>query len=232
LIREACAENVRLIESVAGKAHSLIDEKDTLPSTKDRLAEDQTEAKLVSKTDPLTSLLNRRGFEDLAALVVDAARKSGRSLALAMFDLDHFKELNDTLGHDCGDALLVAVAERIKATVRANDAVCRWGGDKIALLICGLDEEECISMVNRIQQAVQGDPLTCGDVAVPMSMTAGLCWIPEVANDFRLEQALQEADESLHEARSSQRGTLVCRGYARLSGGQSAPPAPDTSLTS
>jgi diguanylate cyclase (GGDEF)-like protein len=220
LIKEACGESVHLLERIANELHSLRTQEDELRSTIRRLAEDHGEAELVSKTDPLTKLLNRRGFEDLAAFIVNEAKGSANALAIVLFDLDRFKEVNDKHGHDCGDAVLMTIANRINAAVRPNDVVCRWGGDEIVMLMYGVSEKDCVPAVDRIQDAVRREPLIWKGGPVGMSMTAGICWMPAVADAFSLEQALREADKALYEAKTTERGSLACRSYAPASDGK------------
>ncbi|MFZ1992017.1 MAG: EAL domain-containing protein [Alphaproteobacteria bacterium] len=89
---------------------------------------------VVARSDHLTGLPNRAAFVEQMQLAFARARRDGRSFALLYLDLDHFKDINDTLGHPAGDALLVQVAERLKSCVRASDVVSRFGGDEFAVL--------------------------------------------------------------------------------------------------
>ncbi|MBX3483425.1 diguanylate cyclase [Phenylobacterium sp.] len=97
-----------------------------------------TESQVASETDPLSGLLNRRGFDRRARPLVAAAEASGRPLAAAVFDLDHFKHVNDRFGHDTGDAVIAAAAEVLGLGAPQDALACRMGGEEFALLLPGL----------------------------------------------------------------------------------------------
>ena len=88
----------------------------------------------LAQYDALTDLPNRVLLQDRAQLAMAQARRDGKSLAVMYLDLDGFKEINDSLGHDVGDILLVQFAQRLQAAVRASDTVCRQGGDELSLI--------------------------------------------------------------------------------------------------
>jgi GGDEF domain-containing protein len=85
--------------------------------------------------DPLTGLYNRRFFDEALAQNIEAARRYGRELSLVLFDLDNFKQINDTCGHQAGDEMLKIFARRLQETVRKADIVCRIGGDEFAVIL-------------------------------------------------------------------------------------------------
>ena len=89
--------------------------------------------------DPLTNLPNRNLFNERLDQVLDRARRSGEAVALMILDIDHFKDVNDTLGHQVGDELLREIGKRLAASVRAEDTVARLGGDEFALIQVGLN---------------------------------------------------------------------------------------------
>ena len=104
---------------------------------------------LVSRTDPLTGCLNRRGFEERVTAELDAAMRSGRSVALVLFDLDNFKAVNDMNGHVAGDELLCWVVEGLRQAVRPMDSVGRLGGDEFAVLAPGTGESGAEQIATR-----------------------------------------------------------------------------------
>jgi diguanylate cyclase (GGDEF)-like protein len=85
--------------------------------------------------DPLIGLYNRRFFDEALAQNIEAARRYGRELSLVLFDLDNFKQINDTCGHQAGDEMLKIFARRLQETVRKADIVCRIGGDEFAVIL-------------------------------------------------------------------------------------------------
>jgi diguanylate cyclase (GGDEF)-like protein len=113
------------------------------------------ELALISRTDPLTGSLNRRGFEERLSAQIDEGVRTGRPLSLAMFDLDDFKRINDTHGHAAGDEVLRWTAEQSTAAVRPMDSVGRLGGDEFALLLPGTGYPEAIEVAGRLRTALE-----------------------------------------------------------------------------
>ncbi len=110
-------------------------------------------ARLIAR-DPLTDLTNRRGFADASQRARDGAVRTGQPFSLLYVDLDRFKELNDSRGHDVGDLLLVEVAERLRSLVRTTDTVARLGGDEFAVLALGSEPSRAIRLAARIEAAL------------------------------------------------------------------------------
>lgn len=116
--------------------------------------------------DGLTGLHNRRYFDETLADHVAAARRYGRELSLVLFDLDRFKQLNDTLGHDAGDTALKTFAALLKNTSRKADIACRIGGDEFAVLLPETSRQNAERFVERIAQGTS-HPATAGLAALP-----------------------------------------------------------------
>ena len=119
------------------------------------LREHQLAFEYLSLHDPLTDLSNRRGFAAQSRAASDRAVNDRLPFSLLYIDLDQFKELNDALGHDVGDALLREVAERLRSMVRATDTVARLGGDEFAVLIEGSDPAHANVLAERIEAALK-----------------------------------------------------------------------------
>ncbi len=132
---------------------------------KDRLIADLRmrirDLEALATTDPLTALLNRRGFDEelTKVLAVSARRQSSFSGLLVLIDLDDFKSINDTYGHAAGDACLVHVADRLRATVRKSDAIARLGGDEFAVLLTPLNGDVSSSRLSIIRRKLEGSLL-------------------------------------------------------------------------
>ena len=146
--------------------------------------------------DPLTGLANRALFNQRIEGALELARR--RSLAVLFLDLDDFKTINDTLGHAAGDELLVAVAQRLRATVRAEDTVARLGGDEFGILLNGLDGlEDAQRSAGRILDALQ-PPFAVGGADLRIGTSVGLA---PVAARSTTSQLLREADMALYDAK-------------------------------
>jgi diguanylate cyclase (GGDEF)-like protein/PAS domain S-box-containing protein len=134
----------------------------------------RTSEKIAQMTsyDPLTGLMNRRVFVEALDQAIARARQDAEGFAVLYLDLDHFKDVNDTLGHPAGDLLLQAVAKRLRASVRAVDTIARFGGDEFAVILTDIGESAgVVPVAERILRAV-GKPITIQEVAVAASKAA------------------------------------------------------------
>jgi diguanylate cyclase (GGDEF)-like protein/PAS domain S-box-containing protein len=135
----------------------------------------QTEAALAHRAshDDLTGLPNRTLLEDRLVLALNRQRRERKPVAIFYLDLDGFKEVNDTHGHDAGDFVLVAVAKRITALVRPTDVVSRLGGDEFAVLCEAMDEAAATKLAKRIVEVVP-KPIDAGGVTLTVAPSIGI----------------------------------------------------------
>ncbi|HEY7962460.1 MAG TPA: EAL domain-containing protein [Solirubrobacteraceae bacterium] len=161
-------------------------------------------------TDDLTSMPNRRHFLSRMREAILATNASGRSVALLLVDLDHFKELNDTLGHDAGDQLLRQVGERLRGVLRTSDTAARLGGDEFGVLMSDAsDDASAVIVAEKILKALK-EPFPIKSVGLRVTASIGIARYPEHAEDD--EQLMQHADVAMYEAKAAQSG-YAC--YAR-----------------
>lgn len=162
----------------------------------------QRELQALAFHDPLTGLVNRNRFQERLASSVEGAGEHS-SLALLMLDLDHFKSVNDTLGHAVGDRLLVAAAERLQACVRPEDTVARLGGDEFAIIAPALSSGiAAAELAASVIQALSR-PFQLGPQEVYVSSSIGIALYPEDARGADL--LLRCADMALFEAKAQGR---------------------------
>jgi diguanylate cyclase (GGDEF)-like protein len=155
-------------------------------------------------TDDLTSMPNRRHFLRCVRDGIIAARATGESVALLLVDLDHFKELNDTLGHDAGDQLLCQVGERLRGVLRANDTAARLGGDEFGVLLSDPSGGTSAELVaEKILKAI-AQPFPIKSVGLRVTASIGIALFPEHAEND--EQLMQHADVAMYEAKAAQSG--------------------------
>lgn len=109
----------------------------------------------LARTDALTGLGNRRAFDEVLKREWLRTLREGSQLSLVMLDLDHFKELNDTYGHQAGDDCLREVADAIRATIRATDTPCRYGGEEIAIILPSSDEAGAVRVAEAVRVAIE-----------------------------------------------------------------------------
>lgn len=153
--------------------------------------------------DFLTQLPNRRMFRDRLSQDLKKAHRGGLKLALLFLDLDHFKEVNDTLGHDMGDILLIEAAQRITACVRESDTVARLGGDEFTIILAELDDLGAIERIaDNIIHALRL-PFQLGDNTVYVSASIGITLYPDDCTE--LEDLLKNADQSMFASKQAGR---------------------------
>ncbi|CAN5773003.1 hypothetical protein BH11PSE12_BH11PSE12_24420 [soil metagenome] len=153
--------------------------------------------------DSLTSLPNRRMFYDRLEHDIQRSRRSGLPLAILFIDLDHFKEVNDTLGHATGDALLVEAARRLKLCVRESDTVARLGGDEFTV---SLPEQQDLGRAETIAQNIidkMSQAFLLGDEEVFLSASIGITVYPREAET--LEDLIKNADQAMYAAKDAGR---------------------------
>ena len=177
--------------------------------TERKVAEDRIES--LAFYDPLTGLPNRRLLLDRLAHVLDASSRNARLGALLFIDLDNFKTLNDTLGHDQGDLLLQMVAERLVTNVRKGDTLARLGGDEFVVLLEDLGESalDAAAQAETVAESVLatlGQPYMLGGHAHHSTPSIGITLIGETSES--LEEPLKRADLAMYQAKAAGRNTL------------------------
>jgi diguanylate cyclase (GGDEF)-like protein len=152
----------------------------------------------LAQTDPLTGLMNRGAFADRLGAAFAACRRGAPPFALLYFDLDHFKDVNDTLGHPIGDRLLREVADRVRGAVRATDAVARFGGDEFAVLQDGVRDTAPETLARKINKML-ARPFAIDGNAVHVTASIGIAlYAADVATPDAL---LVQADLALYRAK-------------------------------
>lgn len=166
----------------------------------------RTELELVrlAQFDQLTSLPNRTLLRERVEHALGRATRTGAGVATLVLDMDRFKEINDMLGHEVGDKLLVEAARRVRAAVRDQDTVARLGGDEFAVILEGVSEaKEVLPVVERIMTSLE-DLETIDGNEVNTSTSIGIAMYPDNGND--LSELLRAADLAMYQAKSSGRG--------------------------
>ncbi len=164
----------------------------------------------LAQYDALTDLPNRVLLQDRARQALALARRQGKSLAVLYLDLDGFKQVNDTLGHDVGDQLLVQFAQRLVAAMRQSDTVCRQGGDEFVVLLPGLESPEQASVVARKVLAVVREPFVLQGHELRVGLSAGMALFPQHGGSY--DELARHADAAMYAAKRA--GRMQVRRYA------------------
>ena len=164
----------------------------------------QEELRRLSLSDPLTGLANRRKFDDMLPEAIERSERSDALMAVMYLDLDYFKQVNDTHGHEVGDKVLVEFAQRVKRSVRRTDTVARVAGDEFVVVLEGLhDASEASAVADKIIEAMRPEA-ALGDVVLTLGCTIGIAVRPQ--GDTDAQALLARADAALYRAKADGRG--------------------------
>jgi diguanylate cyclase (GGDEF)-like protein len=154
-----------------------------------------------ARHDPLTGLANRKFFYERAVAELSRSQRDNSHLGLLLIDLDHFKEINDTLGHGAGDELLRTVAGRLKETLRGSDVVARLGGDEFAVLLCDLPSPEVSDQVAEDMLRVLAEPIDYDGLRMSVEGSIGIAVYPH--DGTTVEDLLRHADVAMYQAKET-----------------------------
>ncbi len=163
----------------------------------------------LANTDPLTGIINRRRFYDLAAEELERAQRLHLPLSLIMFDLDHFKIINDTYGHMAGDEVLVEIARRVNEDVRHGDLLARFGGEEFVVLLPQTGRPLAQMTAERLRQRVGSTPIHIPVATLSITISLGVAQYHS-EDGLTLENLLDYADRALYQAKESGRNKVMC----------------------
>ncbi|MFH1393224.1 MAG: GGDEF domain-containing protein [Patescibacteria group bacterium] len=181
------------------------------------LEEEISRLKELAYKDELTDLYNRHGFKDESAKFIDEvkgylenpSRRENfliKSLSLAIFDIDNFKKINDTYGHQAGDAILKLVSRIIKERVRGIDIVARWGGEEIIVGLVGSDENNAYEITDGIRKKVEETTVEWEGKTIKFTISGGVASFAE-AEDF--DGLFKKSDGALYKAKQTGKNKIV-----------------------
>ena len=157
----------------------------------------------LAQYDALTDLPNRVLLQDRARQALAHARRDGKSVAVMYIDLDGFKQINDTLGHDMGDKLLVQLAKRLTGAVRVSDTVCRQGGDEFVVMLPSIDTaEQACHVANKIMAACS-PAYVINDQVLSVGLSGGIALFPQHGENF--DELSRHADAAMYAAKTAGR---------------------------
>lgn len=165
-------------------------------------------------TDSLTQVNNRRYIERRLIEEIGRSRRGGNPLSCMYIDIDHFKQINDEIGHQAGDEVLRGVAERIKAELRLSDALGRFGGEEFIVLLGDADEADAINVAERIRASIAEQPLQIhSGKLINVTVSIGIATLNQVRSSATPEATAKEfvakADQALYQAKADGRNRVV-----------------------
>ncbi|HDC4656670.1 TPA: diguanylate cyclase AdrA [Enterobacter hormaechei] len=168
-----------------------------------RLAEHKRRLELMSTRDGMTGVFNRRHWETLLRNEFEACRRSHRQATILLIDIDHFKTINDTWGHDVGDEAIVAITRQLQLTLRSGDYIGRFGGDEFAVIMSGTPADSAIAAMSCVHERLVNMPLHGAPMA-RLCISVGVA--PWGAQFTHYREWLKAADVALYKAKNAGRG--------------------------
>ena len=160
----------------------------------------------IARRDPLTDILNRRSFLESAAIQMERVFRTGSQCFLVLYDLDHFKQVNDRFGHLAGDRVLKETTRRVKAAIRPYDLFGRYGGEEFILLMTDVAEADAVNAVERLRQTISRSSVEFENIPIPITASFG---IVAVVPGTDVRAAIKSADEALYQAKDDGRNLVV-----------------------
>lgn len=158
--------------------------------------------------DPLTKIPNRRTFMDRSVGEMALARRNNYYIHVVMIDVDHFKHVNDTWGHPCGDMVLKEIARILKEEKRESDMLARYGGEEFVMLLCGIGPEDAKKSAERLRTAIEKHRFSWKDTIIPITISLGLA-SKQGETIGKIEEMVAESDKFLYIAKESGRNQVA-----------------------
>ncbi|AGI26575.1 GGDEF domain-containing protein [Pseudomonas sp. MT3] len=193
------------LQALNQQLEALVDARtEALRRANQALAEQAAIALRLSEIDPLTQIANRRRFEQQLHAEWQRLQRHGHACAVMMFDLDHFKRINDSLGHPAGDRVLVAVAEVVRRRLREEDCFARWGGEEFIVLLPETACEEARELAERLRLSLRR-----ADISLPVQLTASFA-VTAMRPAEDLMGLMRRLDDGLYRAKQQRDCIVAC----------------------
>ena len=157
--------------------------------------------------DELTNILNRRGVSEKLEDTLSATQGNDSTISVGLLDIDHFKKVNDSYGHDAGDQVLKFLAKLIVNNLRDNDIVGRWGGEEFIIYMPDTGRVEAISICNRLLAALESSVIKYNDLSISITASIGISELSSQASSF--DAALRRSDKALYQAKAAGRNRVM-----------------------
>lgn len=199
-----------LITISQGDLHEEFDQKvlgrrDELGEMGHYLIEMQKSLQKLVEQDILTELYNRRSGEKLLRQSCENYRKDGTPFCVAIGDVDHFKNVNDTYGHECGDVTLAEISARIRQHMKGKGFAARWGGEEILLVYDNMELDRAAACIEELIEEIRTRPIVYGENVFQVTMTFGLT----AGNGGKIEHIVRDADAKMYQGKNNGRNRVV-----------------------
>ena len=208
LTEQQKTESTRLFHTVAEKTMALNLAKKELEKELAKKTTLEKHLQHLASTDPMTELLNRRAFFNICDTEMVRASSNDHELTCLIIDIDHFKAINDTYGHDMGDKVIKAIAKLMIENTRTMDYIGRIGGEEFAVLMPHTDKEAAFQISDRLRENISKHKMILNDKIVYITVSIGLSFINH--EDKNIHTLLKRADTALYEAKESGRNQVCC----------------------
>ncbi|MBB4289452.1 two-component system cell cycle response regulator [Rhizobium leguminosarum] len=175
----------------------------------DRLRASVKQTIELAVTDPLTGLYNRRYLDNHLNVLFNRSMARGRPLSVLITDIDRFKQVNDTYGHDGGDEVLREFANRVRSTIRGADLACRYGGEEFVVVMPDTSPEIAATVAERLRAAIESAPFMLKHAGEALNVTASFGIASRIAAVLTPDQLMKQADLALYEAKNTGRNRVV-----------------------
>ena len=187
----------------------LIKTNNRLVAQSKELEKINAEFKKLSITDELTGIYNRRHFEELMKSHVEVTKRYGDPISLLLIDIDHFKKINDSYGHPCGDQVLVEISEILKADLRKSDTLCRIGGEEFAVLCQHADTVAALDTAEKLRVAVESKQIDCDGTIVQCTISVGISSMQEKDTEYDQYEMYRQSDIAVYYAKRTGRNRVI-----------------------
>ncbi|MCF6245064.1 MAG: sensor domain-containing diguanylate cyclase [Sulfurovum sp.] len=210
LIRQQKSESTRLFHTVGEKTKELNRAKEDLEAELKKKIELEKHLKHLASTDPMTELNNRRAFFELSELEISKAKFDKEQLSCLVIDIDHFKRINDTYGHDVGDIVINDVAKLMILNTRTKDHIGRIGGEEFAVLMPKTNAESAYQIADRLRENISKHTIAIDNhEAIKITISIGLSTLTK-DKDETIHTLLKRADTALYKAKNNGRNQVCC----------------------
>lgn len=180
--------------------------RDMLEEKNKELTDAYQKIEHLALTDTLTGIPNRRNITNLMAKEVSRSQRNGSNFSLVMCDIDFFKKVNDTFGHDTGDYVLKQVSSIIQQHLRQQDVVARWGGEEFLLMLPETSLDDAVRVAEKLRETIESFSMEFGGHSFNVTMTFG---VSIYENSLGLEKSIKKADDALYEGKQTGRNKVV-----------------------